>query len=329
MSGTARKPMESYRASGVPRFSIGMPVFNGAQFMREAIESILAQTVGDLELIISDNGSSDGTDDIARAFAAGDTRVRYYRQDANLGAAQNYNFVASRARGEFFKWAAHDDLVAPSFLEDCVRALSERRDAVVAFTNTTIIDDNGVATAHFDYTKAHVGTSPSARLRWLLLEDEPFVRHCFPISGLIRAEALRRTTLIGAFQSADRVLLAQLVLLGNFVLVPDRLFLRRWHSGTSRRAQSTPEQIARWFDPSRNYGFPRPRTTVAGGYWRAVERAPISTREKLRCLRVVVSWFLSNRRWRIVLGELRITVTERLRARLGRIASALGEAVRR
>ncbi|MEO1397469.1 MAG: glycosyltransferase, partial [Pseudomonadota bacterium] len=92
-----------------PLVSLGLPVFNGADYLAEAIESILNQSLADFELILCDNASSDQTESICRSFAERDARVRYIRQARNLGAAANYNLAFEEARGTFFKWCAHDD----------------------------------------------------------------------------------------------------------------------------------------------------------------------------------------------------------------------------
>jgi glycosyltransferase involved in cell wall biosynthesis len=93
----------------IPKVSIGMPVFNGEKFIREALDSLLAQTFTDFELIISDNASTDATETICREYEVRDERVRYVRQVENLGAAANFQFVLDEGRGEYFMWAAHDD----------------------------------------------------------------------------------------------------------------------------------------------------------------------------------------------------------------------------
>ncbi|MEO1000408.1 MAG: glycosyltransferase family 2 protein, partial [Pseudomonadota bacterium] len=111
--------------------SIGLPVRNGARFLDEAITSIRAQEFGDFELIIADNASTDATEEIARDHAAADPRISYLRQPRNLGAAANYNETFRRARGHYFKWAAHDDRLAPGFLGTCIAALEARPEAVL------------------------------------------------------------------------------------------------------------------------------------------------------------------------------------------------------
>ena len=100
----------------VPRVSIGLPVLNGEKYVAEALDAILAQSFLDFELIISDNASTDATPDICADYARRDARIRLHRHPSNLGAAPNFNFVFQRSRGEYFKWAAHDDQISSDFI---------------------------------------------------------------------------------------------------------------------------------------------------------------------------------------------------------------------
>src|SRR5262245_34163763 len=112
-------------ANTVAKVSIGLPVYNGDNFIRQTIESYLSQTFEDFELIISDNASTDRTEEICRTFAVQDRRVRYTRNKENIGLARNYNQVFTMSCGEYFKWADHDDMCRPTFLMKCVQALEE------------------------------------------------------------------------------------------------------------------------------------------------------------------------------------------------------------
>lgn len=118
-----------------PAVSIGMPVYNGAEYIREALDSLLAQTFTDFELIISDNASTDITADICREFMQRDSRVHYTRQADNLGAISNFQFVLSGASGKYFMWAACDDRWAPTFLERTVAVLESDEGCDLAFSN--------------------------------------------------------------------------------------------------------------------------------------------------------------------------------------------------
>src|SRR3954470_1068595 len=93
-----------------PRVSIGLPVYNGQRFLAPAVSSLLAQTFADFELVICDNASTDDTEAICRRFAERDPRVRYHRNEQNVGAAPNFNRALALSTGQYFKWAAHDDL---------------------------------------------------------------------------------------------------------------------------------------------------------------------------------------------------------------------------
>ena len=126
-----------------PRVSIGLPVYNGENYLTSAIETLLAQTFTDFELIISDNCSTDRTQDICRSFCDRDARIRYVRQAKNLGAVRNFNLVFHYARGEYFKWAAHDDVCAPAFLQRCVERLDANPSVVWCYPRSDKIGPDG------------------------------------------------------------------------------------------------------------------------------------------------------------------------------------------
>ncbi|MEO1543162.1 MAG: glycosyltransferase family 2 protein, partial [Pseudomonadota bacterium] len=126
-----------------PKVTIGVPVYNGEAYLAEALDSILGQTFGDFEVIISDNASCDRTEDICRDYASRDPRITYIRQEKNAGAAPNFNLLVSLAKGKYFKWAASDDLIAPEFLASCLEALESNSNASIAMTQTRIVDEAG------------------------------------------------------------------------------------------------------------------------------------------------------------------------------------------
>jgi glycosyltransferase involved in cell wall biosynthesis len=121
-----------------PTVSIGMPVYNGGKYIKEAIDSLLAQTFKDFELIISDNCSTDGTEAICLEYTKNDKRVRYVKQSQNIGASKNFEFVLQESKGEFFMWAAHDDRWSPDCINKLTLALKQSEDAGLAFSNYTI-----------------------------------------------------------------------------------------------------------------------------------------------------------------------------------------------
>ena len=131
--------MRIYDKDHIPRVSIGMPVYNGANFIREAIDSLLLQTFTDFELIISDNASIDETEAICREYAKKDLRIRYIRQPENRGIIFNFKLVLEEAKGEYFMWAAHDDIVSSKdYLAILLNVIKDRYDFV--FPNVKIIE---------------------------------------------------------------------------------------------------------------------------------------------------------------------------------------------
>ena len=127
-----------------PTVSVGMPVYNGERFIREALESALQQTFSDFELIIADNDFSDMTQDICREYMERDLRIKYIRHEKNYGGYWNFCFVARQATGQFFTWLSHDDVLEPQFLEWTVQYMSENPRTVIAAVDFAIIDENGI-----------------------------------------------------------------------------------------------------------------------------------------------------------------------------------------
>ena len=129
--------------SAVPLVSIGLPVCDGMPHLREAVASLLAQTSPNLEIIISDNASRDGTSDYCRALAQVHDHVHYARNESNLGPAENFRLVLARARGEYFMWAAHDDRWSPGFVGALVGRLQDATEAVLSTPAVIHIREDG------------------------------------------------------------------------------------------------------------------------------------------------------------------------------------------
>ena len=138
---------ESARASS-PRVSIGMPVRNGEAFIRQGIESLLGQTMSEIELIISDNASTDATEAICREWARRDARVRYSRTDRNIGLQANFARVLDLATAPYFMWGCHDDHWDPSYVAKMVEVLDSQPSVVLAGSNSGSIDQDGVTRRH-------------------------------------------------------------------------------------------------------------------------------------------------------------------------------------
>jgi len=193
------------------------------------------------------------------------------------------------ARGTYFKWAAHDDICAPDFLKRWVETCDADSGVVLVYPRVTIIDAKGERIRDYDEEKDLSDSSPYIRFRRLMFSPG----ECNAVFGLIRSAALRRTRLIQNFDSSDRNLLAALSLRGRFAEIPERLFFRRDHPKTSRRAWKTSEDIAGWFDPLMRGRPLVPTWRAFGEYSRAIVRSPVGVRDRLACLALiarVASW---------------------------------------
>ena len=281
----------SESAAEVPLVSVGVPVFNGEAFLEDAIRSVLAQTLGDLELILCDNASTDRTAEICRDYEGRDARVRYFRNPRNLGAAANYNLAFSHARGRYFKWLAHDDRMLPSFLAKTRRVLEERADAVLCNTVVSYIDASGAHLGLYDTKLTGADSlSPSERFGWLVLRSHT----CVDFFGLIRREALRGSLLHGSFHGADRALLAQLALRGRMIKLPAPLLAIREHPNRYTRAQRGSGERAAWHDGDTGGKATFPTWRLYGEYLKMVQREALTPTERSRCYAVLARWWGYN-----------------------------------
>jgi glycosyltransferase involved in cell wall biosynthesis len=271
-----------------PRVSIGLPVYNGERYLAEALHSILSQTYADFELIISDNASTDGTEEICREYASRDGRIRYYRSDINKGAAWNYNRVFELSRGEYFKWASHDDSCAPNLLERCVASLDAAPEVVVSFPRTTVIDAEG-GTIDMEEDDLPLD-SPDVVRRFAACLNPMKLCHNV-IFGLIRRDILAGTRLIGTYLASDRSLVAELSLYGPFEELPERLFFRRKHSSNIGIALKD----LQFYRPGLRRKFVMPEWRLFREFLRSIRRAPLGVREKARLTGTVLRWAVGRR----------------------------------
>ncbi len=265
--------------SAKPKISVGIPVFNGEPYLGLAIESVLAQTCGDFELIISDNASTDGTEAICCEFAAKDARIVYIRNSHNIGAANNYNQLFHRSRGEYFRWFNADDLSSNRLHEVCLKVLEANPDAVMAYGKTDIIDGEGQLVEHYDDNLDLQQDSAAERF----FQYFSVVGLTNAIYGLMRRAALARTILMGngSFPAADINLMAELALQGKIIEIPETLFFRRMHEQASSwdRKNQTVQQLF-WTGKSSKFVLPTLKKEWA--YWRAIGNCSAPSAEKLR-----------------------------------------------
>jgi glycosyltransferase involved in cell wall biosynthesis len=274
------------------RVTVGLPVYNGEQFLAVAIESVLAQTYGDLRLVISDNASTDRTEGICRDFAARDARVDYHRAELNRGIVWNFNQVFRLSTTEYFMWFAHDDALTPTYVQRCVEVLDADAETVLCFSGCVDIDAHGRVLGTRRSTVVMSSPDPVARFREAIRLDHL----CEPWCGVTRADVLRRTPLLGSYADYDRVIIAELGLHGRFVEIPDALFVNREHEQRSHQVHASRFERTRWLDPRNAHAIVYPHFRQMRAFWGAVRRSGLRSSDRMRCGLELARWAKTYRR---------------------------------
>jgi glycosyltransferase involved in cell wall biosynthesis len=280
-----------------PSVTLGIPVYNGERYIGDALDSLSEQTFGDFEVIVSDNASIDATEQICREYESSDNRFRYVRNEKNVGQVNNFNRLFHMARGKYFKWAAHDDLLAPTYLERCVEKLEEHPEAVLATSRVRLVEEDG-SPMHFDpvrkiyvarhgeemraidSTRRYDAPFPHVRFNDVVLYLRSSVLTAY-VYGLIRSESLARTSLWEPYVGCEKVFLAELSLLGPLLEVPEELFHWRIHPGHT--GTKSVRQITQVMDPDWKGRVALFGTRQVIGYLRTIKRAPLPAAQKAQC----------------------------------------------
>jgi glycosyltransferase involved in cell wall biosynthesis len=277
------------------RVSIGMPVYNGEKYIRNALDSIISQTFRDFELIISDNASTDLTPEICQEYIQKDPRIRYFRNKKNIGAPNNYNKVFHLSTGEYFKWAAYDDVLAPEFLEKCTTVLDKDNSIAGCHCRTGRIDQDGHFLGYYNKGLLENIDSPKPHLRFRDLIGLYYTTT--PFHGVYRRNLFAKSQLHGSYIGADRNLVAELSLMGKIYQIPETLFFWREHPnsytsmyyGTDRentinrlRAELT------WWSKEKGSYFPH--WINCAEYFRSVRRVPLKLSERFLCYTKILEW---------------------------------------
>jgi glycosyltransferase involved in cell wall biosynthesis len=297
-------PQETPLANA-PLVSIGIPVRNGQKYLRQALDSLLGQTLSDLEIVICDNNSSDGTESICREYAARDARVRYFRNEADLGPAGNHNRCFEHSRGTFFKWHAHDDLCLPTFLEKCVEVLKREPTIANCHTLTHIVDENCKFLREYKF-RTQTDSHFASRRFGSLINVKHRIHVGYEIFGVWRRADLAQTPLEKADAHGDRILLVRMSLRGRFYEVPEPLFFSRAHPNQSMQAKTTrgwlsrwigagPLPPAEWWDASKKGKVVFPEWNLLAEYWTSIGEVPaLSLADRLRCRLWLGLWVMRN-----------------------------------
>jgi glycosyltransferase involved in cell wall biosynthesis len=268
-----------------PRVSIGVPVYNGQKYIGATLDSLIAQTYSDIEIIVTDNCSTDATPQIVQSYVERDPRVIYLRNVTNIGPALNYNVSLAEARGEYFKWCAADDVCSPDFVEKCVAVLDADPAVVLAYPRTSIIDSTGAIVGQNQYELEF--DEPNAHLRFArIMNVDHHIHGAHELYGVMRIGVLRSAGGMRTHVRGDSVLLARLLLLGRFRRIEEHLFFNRDHSDRSSRYLARqrvragsrlsrylgcgPLPSAEWWDEKLRGKIVFPEWRVLGEYGRSV-----------------------------------------------------------
>ncbi len=304
------------RNNHCPKVSIGIPVYNGENYLESAINSLLQQSFRDFEIIISDNASTDRTQEICQFLQSRDKRIRYYKNPTNLGAAYNYKKVFQLSRGNFFKWMAHDDRCSSNYLEECIKVLESDPTIVMCFPRVSLIDeDNNLLPLIEENTfLTPKGKIISTNLQRNFISSHPSERYsevlfrttkCYEFFGLSRRDIIERTSQHDAYYGSDKVLLCELSLMGKLQEVPSAMCYFRIHDKQSQSLKSA-EEKARWISPELNYGIIMLRIKCFQGYYRSIFAYPLPLFERVKCLLILIIWSINlNKLWTLVNRVLR------------------------
>lgn len=270
-----KKTTSQLLSENTRRVGIGIPVYNGEDYLESTLNSVLAQSFNDFEIFIADNASTDRTEEICRDYGSQDDRINYIRNPINLGASKNYTVCFEPSQHEYFRWQNADDPIESTLLELCVKRLDEHPEAVLTYGKTKIIDQHGELIELYDDQLDLRDKSGSERFVNCLSS----IGLSNVLYGLVRREALAHTALMGNYIASDINLIAELSLYGEFHELPEYLFCRRMHPEASSWDRSDNEKQKEFWDPSKTKLLMQTWRSVYE-YFKAAARSPLPTKEK-------------------------------------------------
>jgi len=279
-----------------PLVSVAVPVWNGEDYLARALDSILAQTLSDIEVVILDNASTDATPAIAQAYVARDPRMRYIRHPQNIGSNPNFNAGARATAGRYLKWLAADDTVDPTFLERCVAVLEADPSVALCTTQFRDVGPDDELLGHHPYRFDLSGPDPARRFGSLMCGD----RGQRIMMGVIRRAVLDRTRLLADYVGSDRAFVGEIALHGRIVEIPEELWSSREHP-----QRSTHTRKSRAWDPRRRARMIH--LAIARELWRIIRVSPLTLRQRVECV-ARLGLCLTRRGVRRIAGSVRAAV---------------------
>ena len=236
-------------STNLPLVSVGLPVYNGGADLARALHQLLSQDYPYLELIISDNASTDDTQSICEQIASRDPRLRYCRQPTNTGIGRNWDFVCQQATGSYFMWAAHDDQWSPNAVSALVQALEEEPEAILAFPQNCYVSDRGETVIECRQLPDLAGPLPLLQRIEHVMWFEEGAQKGNLVYGLMRTEAIQRVgipTLDGTDYpdwGGDQLVVLAMAMEGYFVHVPEARFSKQYFPSRRYDADNLVEHL--------------------------------------------------------------------------------------
>ena len=294
--------------SMAPLVSVGLPVHNGENYIVGAIESILNQTYRNIELIISDNASTDNTGGICQKYTLIDNRVKYYRLNDNCGAMVNHNRVLDLAKGKYFQWICHDDECEQTYIQKCVGILEENEQIICCFSVIKFIDGKDNVLRLSKNELSIFDDSRLERMKKFVDLQKASVDIFCAMYGLFRTASIKKLGPLGTYIAGDQVYLLKMVFDGKLYQLNDPYLSRREHPSTALIALPKLPHYKKYKEATR-WGEAKCNPMIVLVNWKLMKEAfsyfsryPMRILEKMKCFTVLFRLFIA--RWRRLLKEL-------------------------
>jgi glycosyltransferase involved in cell wall biosynthesis len=300
--------------TGTPLVSFGLPVYNGENFVAEAIQCVIDQTFSNWELIVCDNSSTDRTTAICRQFAEQDNRIRIYQNARNMGVSFNYHEVFRLSRGQYFKWIAHDDLFAPQFIERCIQEFEGEERLVLVFPKMCYVAADGRLLRRQASELSVLESTTESRAERFMALAAGNTDFLWLLYGLIRRDVVEQGGCMGLYAGDDQVLLFKIALRGCIKQIKEEMFFRREHpeASTCKRG-STVRERAKFAYADDNRRLVLPWCRILKEHLSSIRNSPMPFSGRLRCTTSVLKRFLAA--WKFFVEEAIHSPVDALRSK--------------
>lgn len=315
------KRTDNQQKNSYPLVSVCMPIYNEERFIAETLESVLSQDYSNIEVVISENCSTDSTPEILACFAARDSRIRIIRTNMTILAGANGLQAFYNSNGQYYLLVAGHDRLEPGYIRKCFKLLHENPNVILAYSRAAFIDTQGRRVGICPGNIDTRGGDPVSRFFQVMWG----VQYGYPMYGLIRRDILEQVYNKSInLPAPDYLLLSELACLGEFAQLEEILYNFRmmddygsWEHYIRKLIQLTPDvsPTGLFIEMARAFNAIIDRRLSSGG------QAPYLSAALISCL--------YTKHIGILAGMLSTSIcTENDRVRAEQIMSQLAEASR-